>query len=561
MSINRASDLDTSLSRTDGVHHKYLNLSSSDRNKVLYPDSSDAELSFDDQSNVLSMKILNFEIPHTRYAIDKKCNNLYMSEKRGEDEYHFYSLRGSTGGHSVQNLGVSLTLSAQCPVMFNGDEPMQNEYTFHVSLLYGKVGVVSSGECDFSIHTATETVTLSSIAVRSDTEAIVSFLAPVQQIFKPGALLVFRPHTYPDRDVQVVETITTGTGNEVRVIGDFSDMDWESLDVSLSQMMPYSAVNSVANIMGFGESDLSGHSEFELLSVGSPFVGEDLLLQASVMVCTNFTPFLQAGDYVHLSGIPGFMNGMVCQVAIVHDEAHAEIYVNRSALWEHESGKIVSASNPDSEWDVSDIQLSSVNDNSVTLAVSLDDTSADPSTISLVEEDVVQFSGFVSPEFGDLDATVVSVDERSSSGSVVTISFDYPTRFLFEDGVSKLTPVDPDTTLRTTYITPHRFDLSRGRRVVLCRAVVDNQDVGSIHIPRLSTRAFFGRIQLFSGADLVNFLNKDTAYGAHEFNSVLKRLNKIRFQFVNEDGSAYDFVGVDYTMFLELTCLDSNRGL
>lgn len=128
MSVNRQSDLNTSLSRTDGVHHKYLNLSSADRNRILFPDSADSELSFDDQSNVLGLKILNFEIPHTRYAIDKTSNNLYISEKRGEDEYYFYSLRASTGGHSVQNLAVSLTLSAKCPVMFNGDKHMGNEY-------------------------------------------------------------------------------------------------------------------------------------------------------------------------------------------------------------------------------------------------------------------------------------------------------------------------------------------------------------------------------------------------------------------------------------------------
>ncbi|CAN0555511.1 unnamed protein product, partial [Ectocarpus sp. 8 AP-2014] len=57
-----------------------LNLSSADRDKTLYPDSADAELTFDDQSNVIGMKILNFEIPHTRYAIDRTTNNLYISE-------------------------------------------------------------------------------------------------------------------------------------------------------------------------------------------------------------------------------------------------------------------------------------------------------------------------------------------------------------------------------------------------------------------------------------------------------------------------------------------------
>jgi len=190
-----------------------------------------------------------------------------------------------------------------------------------------------------------------------------------------------------------------------------------------------------------------------------------------------------------------------------------------------------------------------VNNNEIRLKIS------PSSATSLFIGDFVVFYGFHHVEFQDLIATVVSMDQG------VTVQFDYPTMFLFEDGVTSLSPVNPTTALRTTYMAPSRFDLSSGRRMVLCRAIVDNQDVGSIHIPALSTRAFFGRIQLFSGMDLVNFLNADTAVGSHEFNSVLKRLSKIRFQFFNEDGTEYNFVGVDYTMFLRLTCLDSNKGI
>lgn len=179
MSVNRRSDLDTSLSRADIVHHNFLKMFSADRNKTVYPGSADAELSFDSQSNVVGMKILNFEITHTRYDIDKKStNNFYISEKRGEDECHLYSLRACTGGHSIQNLGVSLTLSSKCPVIFNREKDMINIYNFRTSLLFGKVGVVSSGEYDFNIHAATQTVTLLSIVVGSEIEAIVSFLAP-----------------------------------------------------------------------------------------------------------------------------------------------------------------------------------------------------------------------------------------------------------------------------------------------------------------------------------------------------------------------------------------------
>lgn len=43
------------------------------------------------------------------------------------------------------------------------------------------------------------------------------------------------------------------------------------------------------------------------------------------MIATNFTPFMSPGDYLQLSGVSGFMNDMVCQVAVVHDESHVEI--------------------------------------------------------------------------------------------------------------------------------------------------------------------------------------------------------------------------------------------
>lgn len=558
MSVNRRSDLDTSLSRTDGVHHKYLNLSSADRNKTLYPNSADAELSFDDQSNVLGMKILNFEIPHTRYAIDKTTNNLYLSEKWGEDEYYFYCLRASTGGHSVQNLCVSMELSSKCPVLLNGDRDMGNEYSFSTTSLFGKVGITSSGNHDFTIHAASATVTLSSIIVNSDTEATVSFLAPSDQMFKPGALLIFKPYTYADRDVQVVETpgtTPTTQNSNIRLIGNFSDLNGETLDVSQSEMVPYSGVNSVAKIMGFGESDIAGQTDFEILAIGSPFSGSDEFLTAMVMVATNFTAFLSPGDYVKLGGIPGFMNNAVCQVINVLDETHVEIKVDRTPLWSQEEGRVVKASDPSLGHDVTDVNLREVNNNSLTLFLS---TSTTP---SFAVDDSVVFRGFHSKEFQAATARVVSVTSENENPTGVTIQLDYPTTFLFNDGVSSLSPVNQETLHRTTYMAPHRFDLSRGRRMVLCRAIVDNQDVGSIHIPSVSTRSFFGRIQLFSGADLVNFLGADTAVGSHEFNSVLKRLNKIRFQFFSEDGTTYDFVGVDYTMFLELTCLDSNKGI
>jgi len=57
MSVNRQSDLNTSLSRTDGVKTSYLNLSSADRDKNVDTNSNNAELSFDEQFNVIGIFI------------------------------------------------------------------------------------------------------------------------------------------------------------------------------------------------------------------------------------------------------------------------------------------------------------------------------------------------------------------------------------------------------------------------------------------------------------------------------------------------------------------------
>ena len=551
MSVNRQSDLNTSLSRTDGVHHTYLNLSSSDRDRSVDPDSADAELEFDIQSNVLGMQIVNFEIPHTRYAINRTNNNLYISEKWGEDEYYFYSLRASTGGYTIQDLAVAMELSTNCPVMFNGDTPMGNNYNFITANVFGKVALISSGDHEFSIHNASETVTLTSLKKISDMEATISYLSSEEFVFHAGALLLLRPHEFYDREIQIVETTS---GRTCRVIGDFSDINDTTLDFSRTTMVPYSATNSVSSVMGMGELDLSGNTDLEILSMASPFAVETRDQPASVMCVVNFPIFVSPGDFVKLEGSDSFMNDTIFEISQVHDDTHVEIAVDKDTMWSHSNGTLLNATDPSAApVSISSIQYSSATNNVVNILV----TPSSASNLSV--GDAVTLSGFNAPEMKDL---VLHVKSISSSSLDFVLTFIYPTTFLsVESGTTTLTPVNNLTGIKTTYLTPYRFDLSRGRRMVLCRAIIDNQDVGSIHIPSLSSRNFFGRIQLFSGADLVNFLNSQTAVGTHEFNSVLKRLNRIRFQFFNEDGSTYDFVGVDYTIFLKITSLDSNTGI
>lgn len=550
MSVNRQSDLNTSLSRTDGVRTSYLNLSSADRDKNVDPNSNNAELPFDEQFNVIGMEIKNFEIPHTRYAINPTNNNLYISEKWGEDEFYFYSLRASTGGYTIQDLGVTLELSTQCPVLFNGDNTMGNTYLFITANVFGKVGIISSGDYEYNIHNARETVVLTSMTKKSDTEAIISFLSSEEYVFQPGALMLLRPYDYVDREVQIVEMVS---GRTARVIGDVSDIDEATLDFARSSMVPYSATNSVSRVMGMGEVDLAGNTSFQVLSMGSPFQSTTSLDVVSVMCVVNFPIFLSPGDFVRLEGSQSFLNDTVFEISQVHDDTHVEIAINRNTFLSHSGGSVINPQDPSSPISISTIGFSSVSNNTVRIVI----TPSSPSSLSV--GDSVTLSGFNSPEMNDLSLDVVSVN---SSTSDFTLRFTYPTTYLStESGSVTLTAVNKTTELKTTYLTPFRFDLSRGRRMVLCRAIIDNQDIGSIHIPSLSSRDFFGRIQLFSGADLVNFLSSETAVGSHEFNSVVKRLNRIRFQFFNEDGSEYDFVGVDYTIFIKLITLDSNVGI
>ena len=112
--------------------------------------------------------------------------------------------------------------------------------------------MVSSGDVEFSVHSAVETATLTSFAVLSETSAVCSFLASSEYVYGPGALLTLKLDTYSDREVQVVEVVAERT---VPLVGDFFGVG-DDVEVSMSTMEPYSAVSSVSRVLGYGEKDI-----------------------------------------------------------------------------------------------------------------------------------------------------------------------------------------------------------------------------------------------------------------------------------------------------------------
>ena len=528
----------------------FISLSSSSRNKTTFTSSDDCEIGFDELRNVTGISLVNFEIPHTRYAIDKYNNTFYISEKISDGVYNFFGLKAGTGGYTISNLAVTLELSQNTPTVYNANTVMTNTYYFLTSTSFGKVAVVSSGDVEYNIHVCQETLFVKEFEKLSDTEAKVTFLAPFEYIVAPGSLLTLKLYNAADREVQVISTSAPRT---VNIIGDFSSFVDSEVDLERSCMIPYSSHNCVAEVAGFGlvDLDMSRNSKFEVLEVQSPFalpVGDNNTV--SPMVLVDFPIFVSTDDSAMLSGSAGFLAGLTSTVGRTHDDTHFELHYDVSAMFAGDSITATSWSTS-SAFDVDDISVVTVVGNQVSVSV----TTASP--VDFSNGDVVEFSGLTAPEWvsNPPEVTVTSV-----STTEFTAEFTYPWSTLFEPGNVFVSPVNKNTQIPTTYLSPNRFDLSRGRRVILCRASIDGKDLGTTHIPNNRT-TFFGRIQLFSGADLVNFLSVHQAVGGHNFTSIVKRLRSIRFRFYNEDGSEYKFIGVDYTVFLKIVTHDSNTGL
>jgi hypothetical protein len=120
------------------------------------------------------------------------------------------------------------------------------------------------------------------------------------------------------------------------------------------------------------------------------------------------------------------------------------------------------------------------------------------------------------------------------------------------DSSTQITLINPTTHERTAYLTPFRFDLSRGRRMILIHCIIEGIEIGAIRIPALVGKKFFARIALSSGGDVVNFSSLTEATSYHYFEAPLQRFRSIAFTFYNEDGTLYTFTGADWSMLFQV---------
>ncbi|AAR26854.1 FirrV-1-A30 [Feldmannia irregularis virus a] len=528
------------------VEH-YLSLSSASRDKNTFTSSDDCEIAFDDIHNVIGLELVNFEIPHTRYAIDSDNNSLYISEQVGDQLYHFYGLRLGTGGYTISNLCTSLELSQQAAMPYNGDTTgLMNSYSIMASQSVGKVAIVSSGTVPYNIHVCTETLTVTHFDKQGDSSALVSFLAPYEYILAPGAMLMLKLHTHLDREVQVIATEGART---VELFGDFTDLTTETLDgTDSSTMVPYSSFQNVSDTLGLGDTDLVSDVDtaFEVLGVQSP------IATSNPRILVDFPIFVSPGDSVSISDSSSMLDlGGPYTVSSTYDDTHFDIYVDANTLLDVDEDTDLQITSDKSTFSsVSDISITGIDNNTVTVLIQ---------TFEVTDYGVgetVYLTGLSSPEMTDRELNLTSVNSASLQ---LTATFTYPVSAINKDTMS-ISPCNAATGHPTTYVSPHRFDLSKGRRMMLCRASIDGRDLGTTHIQDSRT-VFFGRIQLLSGADMVNFLSAHQAMGRHRFTSLVKKLHRLRFRFYNENGTEYNFEGVDYTVLLKITTLYSNTGV
>ena len=520
----------------------FLNLSSANRDKAIDPSSNDVTYIIPiGIKDSLSIEVEQFEIPHTRYAINSSNNTMYISEFVN-GVYNFFALKAGTGGYTVTNLAIALELSTASPCAFTENAVLTNTYSFTSSESIGKIAIISSGDVPYNIHNCRENLKIVRYTKISDTEATVTFIAPYDYILAAGALLNLNVFEFVDRQVQVIDVTAPRT---VTLIGDFTELDDSVVSLSKTYLEPYSAINSMSDVIGLGLVDLqTADSKFNILAFGSPFATEVIDGVAAPTILTEFSPFLSLDDIAVITGSNAWFANEPLTVVATSDENHLSLGIEVAGLWSSTGTITITNENLAETIDVSAIDYLSSAANVVTLTVT-PDSGVTPATWAVGE--IVTLGNLTHGELANTEITIESVD----TGTFV-ITFIYNTSVILTPGSTFISPSNETSGLSTTYIAPNRYDLSINRRVLLVRCTVDGVDIGNVSIPGNPT-IFFSRIQLLAGADLVNFTNDKAVIGKYRFPGRVKNLRTIRLRFYEETGLQYDFLETEFSLFLKVT--------
>ena len=520
----------------------FLNLSSANRDKTVDPSSSDVTYLLNQGiKDALSVEVEQFEIPHTRYAINATNNTLYISEFVN-GAYNFFALKAGTGGYTISNLVIALELSTASPCAFTENAVLTNTYNFTSSESIGKIAIISSGDVTYNIHNCRENLQIVRYTKISDTEATVTFLAPYEYILAEGALLTLNVFEFVDREVQVIGVTAPRT---VTLLGDFTELIDSVVSLTKSYLEPYSAKNSMSDVVGLGLVDLqTNNSKFQILAFGSPFATEVVDGIAATTILTEFSPFLSLDDIAVVTGSTAWFANESLTVVGTSDENHLSLGIEVAGLWSSTGTITITNEDLTETIDVSAIDYLSSSANVVTLTVT-PDSGVTPVTWAVGE--IVTLGNLTHGELANVEITIESVDTAT-----FVITFTYDTSVLLTPGSTFISPSNETSGLSTTYIAPNRYDLSINRRVLLVRCTIDGVDIGNVSIPGDPT-VFFSRIQLLAGADLVNFTNNKAVIGKYRFPGRVKNLRTIRLRFYEETGLQYDFLETEFSLFLKVT--------
>jgi hypothetical protein len=401
------------------------------------------------------------------------------------------------------------------------------------------MSITSSGVVPYNVHFANQRYAVKSVTKIDDSHLLLEYFSALEALV-PGALVTLHVYPFKDREVQVISN-SFSYNPFVTLLGDFSDIDAASIEVSYSSITPVSVDAGMTQLMGFDTRDLKGGTATPILGLQSPFLSGNSN-SALIAVTLDMSHFCANGSALKIQNTMTFLDDQTVYVSKSMDDTHIQLTVDRRTLWSTTgTGNVYNIISPSTSIDISSFALDNCSANTIQLNVN---TVVDH---GFEIDDIVSFNNMTMPEFVGLQTTVVDILSTTS----FIVSFLYPSQF--SDAISpNILVVNATTANPTTYVTSQRFDMSLGRRVLLIGAQTDTATLGMIEGNVVESKRLFARIQLRAGANAIQFLNEKDIIGSHLFNVPLKRFRSIRLNFYSENGDVYPLFRTDYSMCLKL---------